>query len=110
MELLEVFILLCFENSGIAVVIRTPQVIVLLPSVIQQLILPCEALDVCLARLHRTYVVGCCLVNSRNMSTKVALFAGRIGVCALGIGADKRTDVNIEDVSLERTWGFEGCS
>jgi len=102
--------LLCFENSGIAVVIRAPQVIVLLLNVIQRLILPCEAFDICLARLHRTYVVGCCLVNSRNMSTKVALFAERIGVCTLGIGADKRTDMNIEDVSPERTWGFEGCS
>jgi hypothetical protein len=42
-------------------------------------------------------------MNSLNMSAKVALLAERIGVCALGIGADKRTDVNIEDVRPERT-------
>jgi hypothetical protein len=82
----------------------------LLPNVIQQLVLPREALDVGLARLHRTRMVGCRLMNSLNMSTKVALLAEGIGVCALRIGADKRTDMNVEDVGFERTWGFEGCS
>ena len=47
-------------------------------------------------------------MNSLNMSTKVALLAEWIGVCALRIGANKRADVNIEDVRFERTWGFEG--
>jgi hypothetical protein len=39
------------------------------------------------------------------MSTKVAFFAERFEVCALGIGADKRIDVNIEDVRFERNLG-----
>jgi hypothetical protein len=48
-------------------------------------------------------------MNSLNMSTKVALLAERIGVCALRMGADKGTDVNIEDVRFKQTSGFEGC-
>jgi hypothetical protein len=44
------------------------------------------------------------------MSTKVGLFAERIGVCAVGIGADKRTVVDIPDVGFERTGEFKGCS
>jgi hypothetical protein len=43
------------------------------------------------------------------MPTKVVLLAERFVVRTLGVGADKRIDVNVEDVRLECTWRFMGC-